>query len=109
MKITFTPPKLPLNNICYNLEKKGYPMIEEYIGLISLLLGIFLLYKLNPINVDPFLRKKADRVLNHNAECTKNWNSEGRVYCTGLALITLKNGKKKFIKQSKLCDTGILH
>ena len=84
-------------------------LFEQIIGVISLFVGLFLFYKLNPINIDPFLRSEANRVLSKNSEINKSWNSQGRVYSTGVALITLKNGRKKFIKQAKLCDTGILH
>lgn len=83
--------------------------IEQYFGILSLLVGLFLLYKFNPIGIDPFLREEAVRVLFKNAEADKEWNSQGRVYTTGVALIKMPNGRKKFIKTAKLADSGILH
>ena len=56
---------------------------------------------------DPFLADEADRCLNHFCEADQNWNSNGRVYVTGLAVIE-ENGKKRFVKQKKLFDLGIL-
>jgi len=81
---------------------------EHYLGIISLIIGLYLLYILNPINIDPFLREEADRCLNHKCEADEDWNSQGRVYSEGLALIE-KDGKKKFINQRKLADSGLLH
>lgn len=54
-----------------------------------------------------FFEKEAKRCLNDFCEVDENWNSNGRVHSTGLAVIE-KNGKKRFIKQSKVCDIGIL-
>lgn len=56
---------------------------------------------------DDFLASEADRCLNKFCEIDENWNSRGRVYTKGLALIE-ENGKRRFIKQAKLCDIGIL-
>lgn len=84
-------------------------MYEQFFAIISLIIGIYLLYKLNPIKVDSFLRSEADRGLNKKYTKDDNWSSEGRVYTKGLSLVTQKNGRKKFIKQAKLADTGLLH
>lgn len=71
-----------------------------FIGLVSG--GLFWRFK-----KDPFLSKEADRCLNHFCEADENWSSKGRIYVTGLAVIE-ENGKKRFVKQKKLFDLGIL-
>lgn len=84
-------------------------MYEQFFAIISLIIGLYLLYKLNPIKVDSFLRNEADRGLNQKFKKEDDWSSEGRVYTKGLSLTTQKNGRKKFIRQAKLADTGLLH
>ena len=83
--------------------------MEQIFAFFGLFSGIFLLYKLNPIKVDSFLRNEAKRGIYNNFTKDKSWNSEGRVYTEGLTLIKQKDGKKKFIQQAKLADTGLLH
>ena len=56
---------------------------------------------------DPFLASEANRCLNHSCEVNDNWTSRGRMYTRGLAVVEV-DGKKKFIKQAKLVDIGIL-
>ena len=84
-------------------------MLEEIISLLGLFIGLFWLYKLNPIKVDSFLQNEAKRGISNNFAKSSSWNSEGRVYTEGLTLIKYKDGKKKFIQQTKLADTGLLH
>jgi len=84
-------------------------MFEQIFAFMSLSFGIFLLYKLNPIKVDSFLRNEAKRGFFNNFSKDESWNSEGRVYTEGLTLIKQKDGKKRFIQQTKLADTGLLH
>lgn len=52
------------------------------------------------------MRQEAKRCLN-NYEDDGTYSSKGRVYTKGFAVIE-KNGEKKFIKQAKLCDMGLL-
>ena len=84
-------------------------MIEQFIPLMGLVIGIVLLIKLNPRNIDSFLKEEAKRGIKENFKVDDNWNSQGRVYTEGLTLIEEKNGKQYFIKQAKLADTGLLH
>jgi len=56
---------------------------------------------------DVFLENEADRCLNNFCEVDKYWNSNGRMYTKGLTVIE-ENGNKRFVKQAKLCDIGIL-
>ncbi len=84
-------------------------MVEDFIPFIGLIVGVVLLVKLNPLNIDIFLKKEAKRGLTDNFKVDDNWNSQGRVYTEGLTLIKKKNGKSSFIKQAKLADTGLLH
>lgn len=84
-------------------------MIEQVIPLIGLVAGIVLLIKLNPRNVDSFLKKEAKRGLYDNFKIDNTWNSQGRVYTEGLTLIEEKNAKQYFVRQAKLADTGLLH
>jgi hypothetical protein len=55
-----------------------------------------------------FLENEADRNLNNFCEIDKNWNSNGKMYTKGLAVIMDEKGSYRFIKQAKLCDIGIL-
>lgn len=71
-----------------------------FIGLI--LSGLFWKFKKNK-----FLAEEADRCLNRYCEIDENWTSRGRVYVRGLAVIE-ENGGKRFVKQAKLFDIGIL-
>lgn len=75
-------------------------LLVLFAGLISA--GLFWRFKR-----DPFLASESDRCLNRFCEVDSNWSSQGRVYTKGLAVIE-KNGKKRFVKQAKLCDIGIL-
>ena len=84
-------------------------MIEQIIPSMGIFIGIVLLFKLNPRNVDSFLRKEAKRGLNNNFKIDDNWHSQGRVYTEGLTFIEEKNGKQYFIRQGKLADSGLLH
>ena len=84
-------------------------MIEQVLPFIGLFIGIFLLIKLNPINVDSFLREEAKRGINNNFKVNNLWNSQGKVYTEGLTLVEKKDGTAKFIKQSKLADTALLY
>jgi|GEM_PF-5828603 len=87
--------------------------MELYIAIITGLIGIGgLLWNLfgsskNREN-NTFREQEAERFFEKNCEIDENWSSKGRVYTRGVGLIE-KDGKLKFIKQAKLCDTGILH
>ena len=56
---------------------------------------------------DDFMEKEAKRCINGLCEVDDNWSSNGRIYTNGFTVIK-QDGKNKFIKQSKLCDAGIL-
>ncbi|MDQ7085471.1 MAG: hypothetical protein Q9M36_11330 [Sulfurovum sp.] len=84
-------------------------MIEQIIPFVGLLVGIVLLVKLNPRNIDTFLRAEAKRGLQENFKISDKWHSEGRVYTEGLTLIEDKKGRIAFVRQAKLADTGLLH
>lgn len=84
-------------------------MITQLISITFLIFGFYLLYKLNPIKVNPFLRKESKRGIYNHFKIENDWNSEGRVYSIGLTLIKHKNGKKEFIQQSKLVDSALLY
>ena len=84
-------------------------MIEQIIPFIGLLVGIVLLIKLNPRNVDIFLVQEANRGLKDNFKIDDKWHSQGRVYTKGLTFIEEENGKQYFVRQAKLADTGLLH
>lgn len=77
------------------------------LALILLLVGLLSSSLLWSFKKDPFLASGTDRCLNHFCEVDDSWSSRGRVYTRGLALIEV-DGKKKFIRQAKLVDIGIL-
>ena len=79
----------------------------KILALVLLFLGLLTSGLFWRFKKDPFLSKEADRCLNHFCEADENWSSKGRVYVTGLAVIE-ENGKKRFVKQKKLFDLGIL-
>jgi len=84
--------------------------IETLLPFFSLGFGILLLIKLNPINVNTFLRKEAKRGLKENFKIDDTWHSQGRVFTKGLTFIEEKeSGKQYFVRQAKLADTGLLH
>lgn len=79
----------------------------KILALVLLFLGLLTSGLFWRFKKDPFLAKEADRCLNHFCEADENWNSKGRIYVTGLAVIE-EDGKKRFVKQKKLFDLGIL-
>lgn len=48
-----------------------------------------------------------NRCINLNCSVDCNWSAKGRVY-TECFVVTKESGKAKYIKQSRLCDIGIL-
>lgn len=80
----------------------------EIIGLLMLFIGLISVSLFWRIKKDAFLASESDRCLNSFCEIDSNWDSRGRVYTKGLAVIE-KDGKKQFVKQAKLCDIGILN
>jgi hypothetical protein len=54
-----------------------------------------------------FLENEAERVWFDHARKSSGWNSRGRSFTRGIAMITDKDGKRKLISQSKLVDGGI--
>ena len=79
----------------------------EIIAIFFIFVGFLGVSFLWRFKKDKFLEKEAKRCLNDFCEVDENWNSKGRVYSKGLAVIE-ENGKKRFIKQAKVCDIGIL-
>ena len=71
-----------------------------FIGFIGA--GLFWRFKR-----DDFLARESDRCLNKFCETDDDWDSRGRMYTKGLAVIE-ENGGKRFVKQAKLVDIGIL-
>lgn len=85
-------------------------MEHLFIGVFFLVLGLFLIIKLNPINIDPFLREEAERAFkkNNKFERTENCPHNGKVHSEGLSIDERKDGKIGFVRQAKLVDTSIL-
>lgn len=79
----------------------------EIIGLLILFIGFISAGLFCRFTRDDFLARESDRCLNKFCEVDSDWNSEGRMYAKGLAVIE-ENGKKRFVKQAKLCYIGIL-
>lgn len=79
----------------------------EFIALLILYIGLLLDGFVWKFRKDDFLASEANRCLNHYCEAPKEWSSRGRLFSSGLAVIE-ENGKKRFVKQKKLCDLGIL-
>lgn len=79
----------------------------EIIALLMLFAGFISAEFFWRLKKDDFLARESNRCLNGYCEVDSNWNSRGRVFAKGLAVIE-KDGKKQFVKQAKLCDIGIL-
>lgn len=79
----------------------------EILAIVFLFSGIICASFLWSFKEDKFFKKEAKRCLNNFCEVDENWNSNGKVYSKGLAVIEEK-GKKRFVKQAKVCDIGIL-
>ncbi|WP_148570672.1 hypothetical protein [Aliarcobacter cryaerophilus] len=80
----------------------------EILAIAFLFLGLLGASFLWSFKEDKFFKKEAKRCLNNFCEVDENWNSNGKVYTKGLAVIE-ENEKKRFIKQAKVCDIGILN
>ena len=76
-------------------------------SLLLLFLGMLTAGMFWSFKKDIFLASESDRCLNHFCEVDDSWDSRGRMHTRGLALIE-ENGKKRFVKQAKLCDIGIM-
>ena len=79
----------------------------EIIALLMLFAGFISAGFFWRLKKDDLLARESNRCLNDYCEVDSNWNSRGRVFTKGLAVIE-ENGKKRFVKQAKLCDIGIL-
>jgi len=79
----------------------------EIIALLILFAGLISASLFWRSKKDDFLADESKRCLYNFCEVDANWNSRGRVFTKGLAVVE-KNGKKQFVKQAKLCDIGIL-
>lgn len=80
----------------------------EILAIAFLFIGLLGASFLWNFKKDKFFEKEAKRCLNNFCEIDENWNSNGKVYTKGLAVIE-ENGKKRFVKQAKICDIGILN
>ena len=56
-----------------------------------------------------FINKETNRVLYENAREYENWNSQGRLFIRGMAMIVNDDGIPELIPQAKLTDIGLLH
>ena len=56
---------------------------------------------------DEFMEKEAKRCIGSYCEAGSDWSSNGKIYTNGFTIVE-ENGKKRYIKQAKLCDAGIL-
>lgn len=79
----------------------------EIIAILFVFAGFIAMSFLWTTKKDIFLESEADRCLNGLCEANESWNSNGRVYTKGLAVVE-QDGNKRFVKQAKLCDIGIL-
>lgn len=89
-------------------------MIISIFEIILLTIGIIGLYYswkfkklLNSENKSQFMTKESIRILFEDAKVDDSYSSEGRVYCTGMSLVKLENGKYSLISQAKVCDIGL--
>lgn len=80
----------------------------EILAIAFLFVGLLGASFLWSFKKDKFFEKEAKRCLKNFCEVDENWNSNGKVYTKGLAVIE-ENEKKRFIKQAKVCDIGILN
>ena len=84
-----------------------YAIFVFIIGAMLLCIGILSMFRKN--YVAKFKREEANRYLFEGNKIDDNWSSNGFIYTEGLALIEDKKTKEKtFLKQSELCDIGIL-
>ena len=79
----------------------------EFLAVILFFIAFISMSFFWRIKKDDFFASESNRCLNDFCQVDDNWNSNGKVYTKGLAVVQ-KNGKKQFIKQAKLCDIGIL-
>lgn len=79
----------------------------EIIAIFLFFMGLLASSFLWSFKKDKYWEGESKRCLNSFCERPKDWNSNGRVYSTGVALI-VKGKEKKFVKQSKIRDIGLL-
>ena len=79
----------------------------EIIAIFLFFIGLLGLSFVWSFKKDKYWEDESKRCLNSFCERPKDWNSNGKVFSTGVALI-IKDKEKKFVKQSKLKDIGIL-
>lgn len=83
--------------------------LELFLLFISII-SFYTFYKLkNSLKTEnQFMSKEAYRIIFEDAKANENYDSEGREYTSGLALIKNKeNGKYDLIAQAKVCGTGL--
>lgn len=80
----------------------------EIISISLFFIGLLGLSFVWSFKKNKFWKNESKRCLNNFCEVDENWNSNGKVYSKGLAVIE-ENGKKRFIKQSKIIDIGLLN
>lgn len=84
--------------------------MELIIGICFL--SMALIYKLfieEKEKSSEYLSEQAERYFNRRNEVTPDWQSNGMPYTKGIALIKTGENEYTFIKQSKLCDSALLH
>mgnify|MGYP000190004163 CR=1 FL=1 len=79
----------------------------EIIAILLVFIGFIAMSFFWGSKKDRFLENEANRCLNNFCEVDSTWNSKSRLYTKGLAVVE-QDGKKRFVKQAKLCDIGIL-
>ncbi len=83
-------------------------MIYILLGISSILIAFYIFNSLRNAQ-NSFAVQEVKRYFFKRNKADKNWSSNGRVYTNGIALVKDKTTEKKhFIKQSELCDIGIL-
>ena len=78
-----------------------------FIAVVLLVIGLLLANFLWSGKTNKRMESEAKRCLQNNCEADGTLHLEGRFYTKGLALIE-QNNQLRFVKQSKLCDIGLL-
>ena len=86
--------------------------MKGFLGTLLLLISLSVLSSLLWFKKSSFFEEEANRYLNKYCKADKNWNSRGRVYAKGLAILKeigkSNKAKIKFVKQTKLYDIGLI-
>lgn len=84
--------------------------MELIIGICFILMAfIYKLFIQKKEKSSEYLSEQADRYFNKRNEVTSDWQSNGMPCTKGFSLIKTGENEYEFIKQSKLCDSALLH